>query len=273
LLRRTHFMGPERSGDVTYSADQFAALFAVEDRHFWFQARNRCIAAALRSLPNFDAISRVLEVGCGTGVVLAELQRLFPTGQITGLDLFEEGLSFARRRFQGTLVQGDVFTHTFDEQFDVVGAFDVIEHLDDDQAILSRFWQQIRPGGYVLLTVPAHQGLWSYFDEVAHHRRRYDVKGLTQKLTAAGFADIYVTPFMAALLPIMWLKRRLIGDGISGVSRADSKRRQGAVESDLHVGSVPNLLLSRLISRRVRVPFGTSLLALAKRPQARTSRA
>ncbi len=97
----------------SYRADSFAPLFSAEDRHFWFRSRNRCISNALRSLPDFSSIHEVLEVGCGTGVVLAQLQRLFPNGTVTGMDLFEEGLNFARQRFQGKLIQGDIFKHAF----------------------------------------------------------------------------------------------------------------------------------------------------------------
>src|SRR5436190_5288771 len=190
---------------ATYTAEQFAPLFAAEDRHFWFRSRNRCIEAALRSLPDFASIREVLEVGCGTGVVLAHLQRVFPGGKIIGMDLFEEGLKFARQRFQGTLIRGDVFQHSFGQSFDLIGAFDVIEHLDEDEKILRRFWQQIRPGGHLIVTVPAHQGLWSYFDDVAHHRRRYAPAELECKLVSAGFTNIYVTQFMGALFPAMWL--------------------------------------------------------------------
>ena len=258
---------------ATYTAEQFAPLFAAEDRHFWFRSRNRCIAAALRSLPDFPAICDVLEVGCGTGVVLAELQRLFPAGRVVGMDLFAEGLEFARRRFSGSLIQGDVFTHDFGQPFDLIGAFDVIEHLDDDEKILRRFWEQLRPGGHLIITVPAHMSLWSYFDEVAHHRRRYAPGELKRKLKAAGFHVRHVTQFMAALFPPMWLKRRLLGERGAKLSQASAQQQQVAVESDLKINPLINVIFkmalwpeSYFISHHVRLPVGTSLLALATRP-------
>ena len=256
-----------------YTADQFEPLFAAEDRHFWFRSRNRCIAAALRSLPDFDRIHDVLEVGCGTGVVLAELQQIFSRGSVVGMDLFEEGLAFARRRFSGILLQGDVLRHEFDRRFDLVGAFDVIEHLDDDAGILKRLWSQLHPGGYLIVTVPAHMGLWSYFDEIAHHRRRYAPAELEQKLATAGYEVVHCTQFMSVLFLPMWLKRRLLGERVTRLSQAPAGQQQIAVESDLKVNSVANWLLETalrpeptFISRRWKLPVGTSLIALARRP-------
>lgn len=262
------------SGQATYTAEQFAPLFAAEDQHFWFRSRNRCIEAALRSVADFTSIREVLEVGCGTGVVLAQLQRLFPNGRIIGMDLFDEGLKFARQRFNGTLIQGDVFQHSFRNSFDLIGAFDVIEHLDEDEKILRRFHEQLRSGGHLVITVPAHQSLWSYFDEVAHHRRRYTVRDLERKLADAGFSGIYVTQFMGPLFPLMWLKRRLVGEKATKLSEADAHQRQAAVESDLKISPMLNWFMDLLlrpeaffISRHWRIPLGTSLLALATRPE------
>jgi SAM-dependent methyltransferase len=270
-------MEREVTSRTSYTAEQFAPLFAAEDRHFWFRSRNRCIAATLRALPDFSAIHEVLEVGCGTGVVLAELQRVFPAARVIGMDLFDEGLAFARKRFSGTLVQGDVLTHEFAHPFDLIGIFDVLEHLDDDAGILQRLWQQLKPGGYLVLTVPAHQGLWSYFDEVAHHRRRYAPAELERKLTATGFDVVQATLFMSVLFLPLWLKRRLLGERLVSLSRASADRRQTAVESDLKINPLTNWLLEMalrpeafLIAHGIRLPLGTSLLAVARRPAGQT---
>src|SRR4029079_6993624 len=98
-------MSADPGATPTYSAAHFAPLFAAEEQHFWFQSRNRCIAAALMPIKAASDVRTILEVGCGTGVVLAALQRLFPESKITGMDLFAEGLALARRRFAGRLIQ------------------------------------------------------------------------------------------------------------------------------------------------------------------------
>jgi SAM-dependent methyltransferase len=257
----------------SYSPEHFAPLFEAEDNHFWFRSRNRCIAQVLRSLNGFGSVRDVLEIGCGTGVVLAELQRLFPASNVVGVDLFEEGLEFAKRRFQGTLLHGNIFEMSFDRLFDVIGAFDVIEHLDEDEKLLRVLWRLVRPGGHLILTVPAHQNLWSYFDEAAGHRRRYSVADLSRKLKWAGFTGVFVTQFMGALFPAMWIKRRFLGETATRLSAASAERQQAAVQSDLQVNPVLNRIFevllwpeSHLVSRRIRLPLGTSLIAVAQRP-------
>lgn len=258
-------------GSATFSAELFEPLFAAEDRHFWFRSRNRCIAAAARSLPNFRDVKKVIEHGCGTGFVLAELQRVFPQAEVTGADLFAEGLAFARRRFAGPLLQVDVLAAGFKEAFDVAGFFDVLEHLDDDVRVLRALREQLRPGGCLLLTVPAHMALWSDYDAAACHRRRYSRSQLTARLAEAGFRVDYCTEFMSVLFPLMWVRRRLKRGADPG--KTESSGDPTRELADLKIHPLPNRMLELvlrpeawLISRRIRLPIGTSLLALATRP-------
>src|SRR3989449_2419505 len=151
------YSGATRAG---YSAEHFEPLFAAEERHFWFRSRNRCIGAATRLIPDRKSVRSIVEHGCGTGFVLAELQRLFPQARVVGTDLFAEGLALARRRFAGPLIQTDVLEWKTSETFDLVGLFDVLEHLDDDVRVLRALREQLRPGGHLLVTVPAHMALW-----------------------------------------------------------------------------------------------------------------
>ena len=252
----------------TYNAENFEALFAAEDRHFWFRSRNRCIAAALRLIPDRDSIMDVIEHGCGTGFVLAELQRLLPRARVTGADLFAEGLTLARRRFAGPLIQTDILQSNFRDAFDLIGLFDVLEHLDDDLQVLQALREQLRPGGRLLLTVPAHMTLWSDYDEVSGHRRRYSRPQLMARLSQAGFTVNYCTEFMFPLLPLLFVRRRIWW----ARSQANQQPSGGGarIKSELQVNFILNFALELVlrperwwIQRGRRLPGGTSLLALA----------
>ena len=252
----------------SYHAEHFEPLFASEERHFWFRSRNRCIAAATRLIPNVSSVNDVIEHGCGTGFVLAELQRLFPRARVLGADLYAEGLALAKRRFAGPLLQTDILTCNFREAFDLVGLFDVLEHLDDDLRVLRALREHLRPGGHLLLTVPAHMALWSDYDWASGHRRRYSRPQLVARLSEAGFAMEYCTEFMFALFPLMFVRRRLKR------GRAQSRKEPGAaaerIQEELKIGPLLNRVLELLlrpepwwIRHRRRLPGGTSLLALA----------
>jgi SAM-dependent methyltransferase len=262
----TERQAAEQSG---YDPIFFEQLFQVEDRHFWFRTRNRVLAALARAILQQGG-GRVLEVGCGTGNVLRVLASACPGGLVVGMDLFAEGLALARRRTGCPLVQGDMQAAPFSAQFDLVGLFDVLEHLPDDRAVLRDLRGLLAPGGHLLLTVPAHPWLWSYFDEAAHHCRRYTEADLEQKLREAGYTVEYCTPYMAAILPLVWLRRKL-----AGRVRPASVSEQALTSEELRIVPGLNAALIALLSfeaavlaRGRRLPFGTSLLVLARRAAA-----
>lgn len=259
---------PEES---TYDAGVYESLVAVEDRHFWFRARNRAIVTAFDSIrARLGAGYRVLEVGCGTGNVLRDLQRAAGDGTVIGMDLHAEGLRYARRRVDpALLVRADASQPPFSVKFEVVGLFDVIEHLEHDVAVLQSLRRLLAPGGFLLLTVPAAPRLWSYFDVGSRHKRRYRESELREKLVAAGYSVEYLTPYMGALYPILWLGRRFTG---RGHRRALATHEAWSVaEADLRVRRVSGAVLGfalaqelHLLRRRKRLPFGASLLAVAR---------
>jgi SAM-dependent methyltransferase len=265
---------PDPAGQrATYSADHFDPLFAAEERHFWFRSRNRCIAAATSLIPDSDSIKNIVEHGCGTGFVLAELQRLFPQARVVGTDLFEEGLALARLRFAGPLIRTDVHQWGNSEAFDLVGFFDVLEHLDDELRVLRALREQLRPGGHLLVTVPAHMALWSAYDVACGHRRRYNRSRLETRLQEAGFEVKFCTYFMSVLLPLMWARRRLFKKG--AVASGDHATEKHRIESEVQIYPPLNYILERLlrpeswwIRHGRRLGCGTSLLALAARKRA-----
>ena len=253
----------------TYDPAHLAELAAVEDHHFWFRARNRVIRWALeKDAANWSAGCRILEVGCGTGNVLPELRRGYPQGVVIGMELFVEGLRLSRRRHPGGLVQADLRAAPFGGVFHVIGLFDVLEHLPDDSEALRKLRALLIPAGTLVITVPAHQWLWSSFDEEAHHVRRYGRVDLDNALRAAGFDVEYMTEFMLVTLPFVWLNRRVLP-----LLRWARKRRLAtAVGTELRIYPGFNGLLTWLLAQEARVlrwrgrlPWGTSLLAVARR--------
>ena len=257
----------------SYDPTHYPHLFAIEDRHFWFRARNQIIALLMGQLirelpPGY----RVLEVGCGTGNVLRVLEQVCARGRVLGMDLHMDGLCYARQRVTCPLVQGDVHRPPLGTNFELIGLFDTLEHLPDDAQVLHDLYGMLRHGGVLLLTVPAHHSLWSYFDVSSGHRRRYELAELVTKLTDVGYLVEYSTEYMATLFPFIWLERRL-ATLLNRRTLDKTERRHEQAHRELSIRKGVNELFGFLLTQEARVlasrrtlPIGTSLLAIARRP-------
>jgi len=256
----TSFATPH--GKDGFDPGAFDHLIELERLSFWFRARNRLIDWTLgRYFP--DATS-FLEIGCGTGFVLAGLRATRPNLSLIGTDLHIDGLAHAARRLPEVgLLQVDGRRIPFDAEFDVVGAFDVIEHIDDDEATLAEMHRAVRPGGGIMLTVPQHQWLWSASDEYAEHKRRYYRSELVAKVSGAGFAIRRVTSFVTLLMPAMAVTRR-VGRRTSRGSFDPVREHLAAQRATAPLERVLGLEHA-LIARGIDLPVGGSLLLVAER--------
>ncbi len=256
----------------SYNPARFSRLSAIEDRHFWFRARNKVITAVVNQITTeLSPGYRVLEVGCGTGNVLRFLEQLCPSGLVVGLDLFAQGLQYARQRVSCPLVQGEIHNLPFGAKFDLIALLDVLEHLHDDDRVLRDLYAMLAPTGALLLTVPAHPSLWSYHDEVAYHRRRYELITLENKLTDLGYRVEYITQMMMTIFPLAWLIRRLqklIGKRLLN----NGPHAPDIASNELRIIPIINEFLTlslnqeiHVMARRRQLPIGTSLLVVARR--------
>ncbi|MEA4907947.1 MAG: class I SAM-dependent methyltransferase [Chloroflexi bacterium] len=252
-----------------YDPTYFDPLFAAEQRHFWFLGRNRILLRQLRkAFPRLPQEFQAVEIGCGTGNVLRVLEPFCGAAHLTGMDLFSEGLQFARRRVHCGLVQADLHHPPFARLFDLVGIFDVLEHIPEDEAVLASLRAMLSPRGIVLITVPAYPGLWSYFDEASHHVRRYTRPELVQKLERAGLKVRFCSYSMATIFPMVWLNRKVAAGG----AVTDEQDVHDRAVDELRIVPGINAILAGLLSIEAwwlgnfwRLPFGTSLLAVAER--------
>lgn len=238
-----------------FDASFFDALVAVEQRNFWFAARTRLILDALRRFA--PSAKTFIDIGCGTGTVLEGL-RANTSLQLTGAEPFPEGLRWARKRAPDTeLIHSDVHSLPYDHAFDVAGAFDVLEHIENDVDALHAIARVLKPDGILIITAPQHRWLWSAADEIAHHCRRYRRDELTGKLERTGFRVRFVTSFVSLLLPAIAVSRW-------------SRRREARAEVELHP-SINALLTGVMRAERaminlgIRFPAGGSLLVVASK--------
>jgi SAM-dependent methyltransferase len=243
-----------------YDPNHFDRLFELEAASFWFRGRSDLINWALDRY--FPAAGSFLELGCGNGYVVDRVRQLHPDWRLVGTELFEEGLGNARHRMPAgvELRQLDATRIPYDAEFDVVGAFDVIEHIEDAPAVLAGMYQATKPGGGLLITVPQHKWMWSDADVAAHHVKRYTRRELRDEISAAGFTMVRVASFVSLLLPAMMASRML-------------KKDAGNVEEELDMAAPINKacysvmrLEGALIRAGLTFPAGGSLLAVATRP-------
>jgi len=235
----------------------------LEQDHWWFVARRAIVASVLaRHLPPVDS-RRVLDVGCGTGGMLPMLARF---GDVSGLESETIAVEHCHRAHAEIEVrQGDIPVDVpSDASLDVVTAFDVIEHIEDDLGALGALREALRPGGAAVVTVPALTWLWSDHDVVNGHHRRYERRGLTEVIDRAGLSLVHVSSFNTVLLPGIALAR--LGQRL--------RPRPVTPDSDFTMPSARvNAVLTRamgaersVVARR-GLPIGVSLVAVARRPR------
>ena len=236
------------TASISYDARDLLILASLEERHFWFRSRRRIIVDALRRW--FPNVRSYLEIGSGTGYVARAIAEAFPEWRVVASDPLAGGA--------GCLCI-DARNIPFADAFDVVGAYDVLEHIEDDRAALCQFRNACRPGGGILLTVPQHAWLWSPADTYAHHHRRYQREGLLSTLRECGFEILGSTSFHTLNLPLFFLRSQFL--------RATGR------DPEASIPALPvNWLLERsmeldrmLIRAGMRLPCGVSLLVAARR--------
>lgn len=256
-------LAPELAqGGAGFPPAAFQILAALEAKNFWFRARNRLIVWALKR--HFPDMQRYLEIGCGTGFVLAGIAQAYPAAVLVGSEVFIAGLPFAAARVKtAELLQMDARQIPYVEEFDVIGAFDVLEHIEDDELVLASMLRSLRPGGGVAITVPQHPWLWSMADEVACHVRRYKVGELREKVLRAGFKVEFETSFVSLLLPAM-LASRLTKQKAKAQEKPVSEMNSLPAWLNRLFEIIMNLERS-LIRVGLRFKLGGSLLLIARK--------
>jgi SAM-dependent methyltransferase len=237
----------------------YPILFRVEQSHWWYIGRRRIIEGFVADICRrvSDRRPRILDVGCGTGANLILLSKY---GEAEGVDVSEDALAFCRERGLDKVRLGAGEELPYDDgTFDLVTAFDVVEHMDDDLAGLTEMRRVLRPGGRVLLFVPTFMFLWGLQDEVSNHRRRYRLPELRRVLEQAGFEIERATyANITFFLPILLVRKLMRLTGI-----------KTETENSINVPAL-NGVLGRVLGaeswilRYTNLPFGVSGLCVAR---------
>jgi SAM-dependent methyltransferase len=177
---------------------------------WYYRALHRHVGRSLiRALP--AAPARVLDAGCGTGGLLRHLHKMQPAWALTGLDLSPVACELARERAEGEVVQGSIAALPFaDATFDAVVSCDVLCQVADPTQALREFHRCLRPGGAVVLTMPAYQWMYSYHDREVGNLRRYTRREVNALLRAAGFVIVSSTYWNTLLFPLAVLRRKFL---------------------------------------------------------------
>jgi len=249
----------------------YKQLREIERNHWWFRGRRAIFLAALDRLAVRG--STILDCGCGAGSNLDVLRARYPDAAIYGIDIEREPLEFLREERSLPVNQADAARLPFlPASFDLVAALDAIEHVEDDERALAELYRVCKPGGTLLLSVPAFPFLWGNIDEVGHHYRRYRRAPLVAQVERVGFEIRFVRFFNYLLFaPIAAVRLAMRLRPTRHDRDDDESAEELRSDFDLVKSGPLNSLLARLFSLEAGLlglapPFGVSLLLVARRP-------
>jgi len=258
---------PEVAGAYTdYPDSGFDVTDENSESSFWVRSRNRLFKKIVYDNLVPTGKTKLLEIGCATGDFIRQIvdnKNL----EITGSEIYLKGLKYAKKNLpEVDFIQFDVTQGGVGEKFDLIVAFDVIEHIEDDVAAILNIYKMLNKEGVAIITVPQHMFLWSNLDEIVKHKRRYSRRELVTKLQENEFETSYVTSFVFVLFPLMFISR-LFDKG-----RKQTQPDDMALEKRVKFPGVLNWIFDIfmrldevLIRMGVSLPYGGTLVVVAKK--------
>ncbi len=245
------------------NSDYLQKYYHYERNHWWFLVREKIIRQLLNaSLPENRQL-KILNAGAATG---RSSQMLMEYGEVISLEKDHNTCIFLRETLNMNVVEGDLESLPFEEDsFDVVCVFDVIEHIEQQDAAVAELYRVCKPGGWIYCSVPAFSFLWGSHDDVNHHKRRYTKKSITGVL-GKRFIIEYSTYFNMLLFIPIWFSRGML----------QRMRRTQKMVSDFESGSLVNsqffsrifkavFSIELILLRYFTLPFGVSILVRARK--------
>ena len=234
----------------------YEQMAELDERHWWYCARREVVAALIQRVVRPPKGAAILEIGCGTGHNFPMLAQF---GHVEALELDDEARGIAEKRLGRSIMTSPLpeLAGVPERHYDMIGAFDVIEHIDDDAASLASIAMRLKPGGKFVMTVPAHQWMWSAHDTVNHHKRRYSKAGLEALITGSPMNLEALGYFNSLLFPVAIAERM--------ASKALGKDG-GDLElppAQLNAALKRTFAAERHLIGRVPLPPGLSLFAVA----------
>jgi len=233
----------------------YQQMAELDDRHWWYRARRRILADLIRREAKLPAKARILEIGCGTG---HNLSMLGGFGHVDGLELNEEAAALSEKRLGRKVMRSPLpELDQVPDNYDLIGAFDVIEHIDDDHAALAAIASKLKPGGKFMMTVPAHPWMWTAHDVANHHRRRYSKSALRSLIENSPMKLERLGYFNSLLFPVAVAERA--ASKLRGKDNGDVSLPPAPLNSALEAVFASE----RYLVGRLPLPPGLSLFAVA----------
>jgi SAM-dependent methyltransferase len=253
-----NFLRDDSEVQEFFPENSFDHLFKLEGDNFWFFGRNLLIKYLISNYLPIN--STILEIGCGTGFVASYLRKI---GYVYTdcSDVFYSAIRYCRERDAGhSYYLFDLQYCPFFEHYDAVCVFDVLEHIHDDKKALTNLYNSIRERGFLFITVPANNLLWSKMDVYAMHKRRYSREELIQKVERAGFNIVRCSYFMSLLFPLLFLRKVIWANSSRDTAITELKLNPLLNKIFFSIFAIELLLL-----KRKNLSFGSSLFCVAQK--------
>ena len=237
----------------------YETLYRIESGHWWYKARRKILLNLIKQYRfNFGKDIKILDMGCGTGLLLKEFEGL---GICYGMDISQKAVDFCGKRGINNVQIADAVNIPHpDNKFDIIISLDVIEHIKDDEDALKEIYRVLKPQGVAIITVPAFMFLWGITDVISHHYRRYVLSELQIKIKENHFSIIRSSYFNTFLFPFIALVRLAVR-WLRIPMKSENSEGKGIINSVLFL----IFYVESVLFRYINFPFGVSAMVICKK--------